>query len=139
MVNDPLGIIKRPSYTMQPKRPNYRLDYHPRAFSKPLGCRTGRHPPGKMKRIIGPDTLPYYYCTACGAGVPQGLFDRTWSRSDMNKLAVADRQQLLSGKKRTRKEIMEDAWRRHSQTEAQKRERMNQSIEQFVKDRMIGE
>lgn len=135
---DPNSVIKRPKFLMTSKRPGYNIDFHPRAFNKPLCCQVGRHP--VLRRVIGPGGIPHLYCPKCGSSVGEGLYTGTWSKDDIKRLEQV-KQSLYSGerKPRTKEEIMREAWERHQESRQQRSERMSASIEKFVRERMLDQ
>ena len=137
---NPNSVIKRPRFLTSIKRPGYDIDFHPRAWNKPLDCQVGRHP--ILRKIIGPGGIPHLYCPKCGSSVPEGLHTGTWSKDDVNRLGKI-KQGMYSaqkyGRPRTKEEIMRDAWVKFSESKGQRQERMAASIEKFVKERMLDQ
>jgi hypothetical protein len=137
---NPSDVIKRPRFLTSPRRPGYDIEFHPRANNKPLDCQVGKHP--ILRRIIGPGGIPHLYCPKCGSSVAEGLHTGTWSKDDIQRLTKI-KQGMYSaekyGKPKTKKELMEEAWRKHQENRSQRRERMGASIEKFVHDRMLDQ
>jgi len=134
---DPNSVIKRPRFLTSTRRPGYDIDFHPRAFDKPLACQTGRHP--ALRRIIGPGGIPHLYCPKCGSSIGEGLHTGTWSKDDIDRLTKIKQGLYSAQKPRTKKEIMREAWEKHQASGSQRKERMEASIERFVKERMLDE
>jgi len=133
-------IIKRPVFLPEGRRPGYSIMHHPRAYNKPLLCQLGQHPIGRMKKILGPAGIPHMYCTACGSSMAEGLFKGTWSKQDIDKLTKIKASLWSAPKKpRTKKEMMETAWRKHNETRQQRRDRMQASIAEYVHERLLDQ
>jgi len=59
--------------------PPGRVIHHPRAFNKPLSCRSGRHQWTVIK-VMG---VPYMYCKKCGAGLVKDVHEGTLTKREM--------------------------------------------------------
>jgi len=110
-------------------RPGYNIQFHPRAFSKPIQCQVGHHSlkPGVVNGV------PCLVCSKCGSYIGKGIYEKTMTKHDIKKQALGIQRRT---KPRTKKEIIEELWEKQ---EEDRRERMNRSIAKFVKDRMLDE
>jgi len=88
-------------------RPGYRIVQHPRKFSKPLRCQAGIHAFG-TKVIQG---VLHLVCKKCGAGIAEGLYDRTWTKGDMRKIKLMQRtREPGMTEDEHRKKSLKDSW-----------------------------
>ena len=89
---------------MQTHRAGYDIQWHPRRFSKPLSCQGGKHGPFVTQLI---NRIPHLVCKKCGAGIAEGLHDKTWSKNDIHKIKLI----VGSNKQpRTKEERMKASW-----------------------------
>jgi len=109
--------------------PGYHIIRHPRAFNKPLSCQAGHHQlrPGIINGI------PCLICSKCGSSIGKGVYEGTMTKQDLKKQALGVQQR---SKPRTNREIIEGLWEKQ---EEDRRDRMNRSIEKFVRERMLDE
>jgi len=109
-------------------QPGYTIQRHPRVYNKPLSCQVGKH---QFQTRFDQRGVPTLVCSKCGAGIGKGLYEKTWSKKDMRRIAEAGVR-----KKRTKKEIFEDARKRMEEDQNRRKERMYKSIEGIVRRRM---
>jgi hypothetical protein len=140
MISDlrPDSVIKRPIF-LPPRRPGYSIDFHPRAMNKPINCQVGLHHLPFKKILL--DGIPHLYCIKCGQSMAEGLVTGTWSKDDINRLTLIKQKKYGNIGRRTPKQIVEDAIKRRQLevNKKQRRENMERSIAQFVKERMLDE
>jgi len=110
------------------RRPGYSIQFHPRRFNKPLVCQSGVH---QFSTRFDERGVPMLVCSKCGAGIGKGLYEKTWTKGDIKKIAA-----IGERKPRTKRQIQEDALKRLRADQKARRKRMHSSIAKFVKRRM---
>jgi len=110
------------------RQPGYTIQRHPRIYNKPLSCQVGKH---EFRTKFDQRGVPMLVCSKCGAGIGKGLYEKTWSKKDMERIT-----KVGIRKKRTKKEIAMDALKRMEEDQDKRRKRMHRSIENIVKRRM---
>ncbi len=123
-------ITKRQmDYILNPHRPGHDIQYHPRAFRKPIHCQVGLHTFNKKTLING---VVHLLCGKCGATISQGIYEKTVTKQDLQKEHDSRARQP-----RTQREILEESWRK---LEEMRRENSDKSIAKYVKEKLlIGE
>lgn len=106
-------------------QPGYSIQYHSRAFNKPLSCQVGHH---QFVTKFTTQGVPYLICGKCGAGIAKGIYEKTWSKRDLERIG-----KIGVRKERTKKQIYLDALKKREEA---RQERINESIRRIVKKRM---
>lgn len=99
-----LGTIDRRIVGAIRRLPPFKMVYHPRRFNKPLKCKAGKHPKFTTKLVNG---WPQLVCVKCGAAIFEDIKNNTITRKE-----ARDKRFPKNVPRRTKKEIILDAWKR---------------------------